>query len=204
MLRLLWKDILTQKRTFLILIAILVAFLLLNDGISFMWLGIWFSIVVAMNTFNIDEKANIQTLLNSLPYTRREIVSSKYIGALVFTVFNVCFIYIGDYLINGSKELFVWKEMLLIVGIVLLAVSFMFPFSFKFKSQYLLTGVMVSFVVYMVLANIFALNDKVREFVGHVLALSDTQLFLYGSGIILVIYLVSWLLSIRIYQRKAF
>ena len=204
MLRLLWKDILTQKNFFLIILAMLVVFLLMNDGISIMWIGTWFSIMVVMNMISIDEKASIQALLNSLPYTRKEIVGSKYIGAFIFTVFFVCIIYLGNFLINGSGEYFKWKEILLIVGIVLLAVSFMLPFTFKFKVQYLWVGFTVLFVAYFIFANLFALNDKLRALIGQILALSDIQLFLYASGIILAIYFASWLLSIRIYMRKAF
>ncbi len=206
MLRLLWKDIIAQKKTFLILLGMLVVFLLLSGGneVSSIWLGIWFSIVIVMNTFSIDEKASIQTLLNSLPYTRKEIVGSKYVGAVVFTLLFVCFIYVGDFLIHGSEEVFIWKEILLILGIVLLAVSFMLPFSFKFKSQYLLIGVMVLFAFYLALANLFAINDKIRELIAQILTLSDIELFVYASGIVLVIYFASWLFSIRIYRKKVF
>jgi ABC-2 type transport system permease protein len=43
----------------------------------------------------MDEKTSIHILLNSLPYTRKEIVSSKYIGACVFTFVIVFTIFMG-------------------------------------------------------------------------------------------------------------
>ncbi|RCK09630.1 hypothetical protein DT075_35620 [Bacillus licheniformis] len=53
--------------------------------ISPIWVGVVFSIVISMYAFSIDEKSSIHMLLNSLPYTRKEIVSSKYIVVVLFT-----------------------------------------------------------------------------------------------------------------------
>ena len=91
-----------------------------------------------MNAYATDEKSSIHMLLNSLPYTRKEIVSSKYIGAIIFTGMVVFTIFIGNLIIH--QEITMWKDILLIVSFVMIAISLMFPFSYKFKSQYMLIG----------------------------------------------------------------
>ena len=62
---------------------VLCVYLMLD--ISPIWVGVVFSIVISMYAFSIDEKSSIHMLLNSLPYTRKEIVSSKYIVVVLFT-----------------------------------------------------------------------------------------------------------------------
>jgi len=84
MFNLIRKDIVLQKITLLIMLPLLVVYLFLEN--SSVWGGIIFSIAIIMNAYNIDEKSSIHMLLNSLPYTRNEIVSSKYIGAFIFMV----------------------------------------------------------------------------------------------------------------------
>ena len=66
---------------------------------SSIWVGIIFCIVIIMNAFSMDEKTSINLLLNSLPYTRKEIVSSKYIGAIYFNCYVVT-IFIGNLIIH--------------------------------------------------------------------------------------------------------
>lgn len=168
------------------------------------YIGFLFSIAIIMSAFASDEKTSINTLLNSLPYTRKEIVSSKYIGAFIFLSLVVFTIFIGNLVIH--KEITIWKEILFIVCLVMVTISLFFPFSYKFKSQYLLIGTLVLFVLYLTVVNfIFQnINDKIREFVGMLLALQSSQLYLLVGCIVTALYVCSWLLSIRIYSKKIF
>lgn len=168
------------------------------------YIGFLFSIAIIMSAFASDEKTSINTLLNSLPYTRKEIVSSKYIGAFIFLSLVVFTIFIGNLVIH--KEITIWKEILFIICLVMVTISLFFPFSYKFKSQYLLIGTLVLFVLYLTVVNfIFQnINDKIREFVGMLLALQSSQLYLLVGFIVTALYVCSWLLSIRIYSKKIF
>ncbi|MEK5039414.1 ABC-2 transporter permease [Sporosarcina sp. FSL K6-3457] len=202
MFNLIRKDILLQKTTLLILLPLLVVLLFLED--SYVWIGIIFSIAIVMNAYSVDEKSASHMLLNSLPYTRKEIVSSKYIGTFIFIGLVVFTIFIGNLIIH--QEVMVWKDILLIASSVLVAISLMFPFSYKFKSQYMLIGGLASLAIYLVLIPLFIpnVNDKVREFVQMVLTLEATQLYLFIILLVTTLYACSWLLSIRIYERKVF
>lgn len=202
MFNLIWKDILLQKTTLMIMLPLLVVYLFLED--SSLYGGLLFSIAIIMQAFSSDEKASINMLLNSLPYTRKEIVSSKYMGAFVFIGMVVFTIFMGNLIIH--QEITIWKDILFLICLVMAAISLLFPFSYKFKSQYMLIGTLVSMVIYLVIIPFFIpnMNDKIRAFVQTVLTLPTTQFYLLIGLSVMVLYACSWLLSIRIYERKIF
>lgn len=201
MLNLIRKDMILQKKTLPFMLLFLFVYLFVNVSTS--WVAIVFCIVIIMNAFQTDETSSANLLLNSLPYTRKEIVSSKYIGALIFIFLTLLTIFIGNWMIH--REIMQWEVLLFITSIVMGLISFAFPFSYLFNSKYLLIGFGGVFVVYMVtLSFIPNLNDRVRELVQTVLSLDNSLFYL---GIILsvgLLYVLSWILSIRIYSRKVF
>ena len=93
MLQLIRKDIILQKYTLLVMLPILLLYLTLNYSV--VWIGIIFCIAIIMQSFSVDEKSTSHMLLNALPYTREEIVNSKYIGAGVFTFLILFIIFLG-------------------------------------------------------------------------------------------------------------
>lgn len=200
MYNLIRKDIVMQKKTLWILLPIQLVYLSLNIG--YVWIGFVFSIVIIMNAFSMDEKSSINTLLNSLPYTRKEMVSSKYIGVLVFTLIVISGLFIGNLILN--QELMAWKEIMLIISLVMIVASFILPFSYQFKSQYLLIASIVLFVIYMVIINMIFhnLNEVIMNFVEKLLSLQTLSFYLITSGSILILFACSWLLSIRIFKNK--
>ncbi|WP_016837680.1 ABC-2 transporter permease [Ureibacillus thermosphaericus] len=201
MLNLIRKDMILQKKTLPFMLLFLFIYLFVNVSTS--WVAIVFCIVIIMNAFQTDETSSANLLLNSLPYTRKEIVSSKYIGALIFIFLTLLTIFIGNWMIH--REIMQWEVLLFITSIVMGLISFAFPFSYLFNSKYLLIGFGGVFVIYMVtLSFIPNLNDRVREVVQTVLSLDNSLFYL---GIILsaaLLYVLSWILSIRIYSRKVF
>lgn len=202
MFNLVLKDILLQKKTLMILLPIL--FFYLFTGASTSYVAIIFCIAIIMNAFALDEKSSINLLLNSLPYTRKEIVSSKYIGAIVFIILVLLTIFIGNWIIHG--EIIQWKQLLFTISIVTIFVSLSFPFSYLLKSQYLMIAMGVSFVIYMIIANKFIpdINDRIREAVQTVLSFSNSQQYLLLFLPVVILYSFSWMLSIRIYSKKVF
>ncbi|UPW83122.1 ABC-2 transporter permease [Lysinibacillus sp. Ag94] len=204
MINLILKDVLIQKKLILFYIATIIIYLWAGVP-SLLFLGFLYSVIFILNAFAYDEKDNANILLNSLPYTRKEIVSSKYIGSLLFTTIFVFMIYVGNFLINGKGDLFIWKEMLLIIGLVMVVISFMFPISYKFKTQYLLIALSVLFGIYMLSISLLVpINDILRELARKFLTLQETQMYFVASMTVIILFIGSWLLSIRIYERKAF
>ncbi len=72
MLNLILKDILIQKNILIIYIATIILYLMVN--VPSVYIVFIYSIVFVLSAFSNDEKDNANILLNSLPYTRREIV----------------------------------------------------------------------------------------------------------------------------------
>ena len=202
MLNLIRKDIALQKKTLMIMLPLLLIYLTL--GPSTIFVGVLFCIAINMQSFSIDEKSSIHHLLNSLPYTRKEIVSSKYISAGVFTFLIVLTIFIGNLIIN--REITQWEPLFIIMGIVAVFISLAFPFSYLFNSRYLLFALGALFVLYIVVVNTFIpnLNDILREVIQMVLAFDHLLLYLGILLAIVIFYTLSWMFSIRIYSRKVF
>ncbi|GAB0171336.1 ABC-2 transporter permease [Lysinibacillus sp. CTST325] len=157
-------------------------------------------------SFSYDEKDNANILLNSLPYTRKEIVSSKYIGSLIYTSLIIFITYLGNFFLNGKEVLFLWKDILLIIGLVMVAISFILPICYKFKTQSLMIAVGTLFGIYMVIVNYLSptLKDTLKELIQKFLTLQETQMYFVAILTIIILYVGSWLLSIRIYTRKVF
>ena len=212
MFNLIRKDIIVLKNTILIFIPAILVYLVAD--MSSVWVGFFFSLVVIIGAFGTDEKPAINNFLNSLPYTRKEIVSSKYIGALIFTFIIVSALFIGNFIIH--KEIIDWKELVLIVGLVLLFVSFYFPFSYKFKGQYFLNGTLVIGAAALLVTNFILpklglviddrmnIGEKIEWIIQKLFSLQDVQLYGLIAIVIIVLYACSWLLSIRIYSKKVF
>lgn len=205
MVNLIWKDLLIQKWHIPLYIAI-IAFYFWIDISSLAWLGFIVSISFIMNAFYYDEKDNINILLNSLPYMRKQIVSSKYIGAILFTALFAGLTIIGSFIVNGMELDFSWKDVLQTFGLVMAWLAVIFPFFYKFKQQYLLIGAVIFFIIIMLTFKIviYFFNERFGGMIKWLVSLPDLQLYSSITFIILLLYSGSWLLSIRIYERKVF
>lgn len=204
MYNLIRKDLLVQKKIGLIYLAILVLYFMTNT--PFVLLSFFVSMSFIMNTSYYDEKDQVNILLNSLPYTRKEIVSSKYIGALVFTSMFIGIITIGNLIVKGNGANFLWKDILLVFGLVMATMAITMPLVYKFKQQHLLTGIFILVGIYMVTFKMIyaGFTEVFTEVIQWVRTLPEIQLYSFTGIIILFLYAGSWLLSIRIYERKVF
>ncbi|MGE7694946.1 ABC-2 transporter permease [Lysinibacillus sp. NPDC094177] len=204
MVNLILKDVLIQKKVILFYIATIIIYLLAD--VSPILIVFVYSLTFINMAFSYDDKDNANILLNSLPYTRMEIVTSKYVGALIFTALFLMITYIGNYLINGTGTSFSWKAILLIIGLVMVAISFMLPIFYKFKRQYLVIAAGALIGIYLVTIKFLVpnLNEILRELTQKFMTLQETQMYFIAILSIVILYIGSWLLSIRIYTRKAF
>ncbi|QPQ28863.1 ABC-2 transporter permease [Lysinibacillus sp. JNUCC 51] len=204
MVNLIFKDILIQKKVILFYIATIILYLLIN--VSLVKIGFLYSLAFITMSFSYDEKDNANILLNSLPYTRKQIVSSRYIGSLIYTSLIIIITYLGNFFLNGKETLFLLKDILIIIGLVMVAMSFILPICYKFKTQSLMIASGTLFGIYMVTIKYLfpSLNDTLRELTQKFLTLQETQMYFVAILTIIILYVGSWLLSIRIYTRKVF
>ena len=171
---------------------------------SVMLVGVIFTFAIVMSIFATDEKKSIQMLLSSLPYTRREVVTSKYIAAIVYLLLVISVIVMSNYLINQQQPN--WKAFLIVVGIVMLLVSFSFPFSYKFSSKYLQFAAIGLFMLYLFVLKFSVpnLHDEIRSITAKLLQFNDTQIVVGIGAVFCILYLLSWMLSVKIYEKKVF
>ena len=191
-----------HKYMLLIMLLGIVALMFVDSSV--MLNGIVFTFAIIMHIFSADETKPIQMLLSSLPYTRREIVSSKYIGAIVYLLLVISVIVITNYLIN--QQLPDWKAFLIVTGLVMLLVSLIFPFSYKYSSKYLQFVAIGLFILYLFVLKFVVpnLHDQIRMITARILQFSDTQIVAGIGVVICILYLGSWILSVKIYGKKVF
>lgn len=201
MWKLIFKDLYLQRKIFILLLPFLFLYLFIDA--SSIWIGIVFSCVLILQSFATDEKGTIHLLLNSLPYTRKEIVASKYIGALVFTFIVLTAIFIGNVLIH--RQMPVWKELFLILAVVIAFFSIAFPFSYLFNSNFLVIGFAIMFAVYLVLLKYVPnINDQIRELVNMIVHAENLQTYIFAAVVLLLVYCASWFVSVNVYLKKQF
>ena len=202
MVSLIVKDFIIHKKMLLAMLLGIIVYMFLNASVILV--GIIFTLAIVMHIFSYDEKKSIQMLLSSLPYTRREIVSSKYISTFIYILLVIGAIVISNFFVN--EQLPNWKQFIIVIGIVVLVLSFLFPFSYQFTSKYLLIGSFSFFGIYLLIGKFLVpnINDEIRSIIAKILEFNNTQIVI-GAGIMLsILYLLSWLLSIRIYEKKVF
>ncbi|WP_044641802.1 ABC-2 transporter permease [Risungbinella massiliensis] len=167
------------------------------------------SSMFVINSHYYDERGQTNLLLNSLPYSRKQIIGSKYIGGLIFTTITTLAtigIYSVAQLLGYPVAIPSLENVLLIYLLVMLFTAFYLPIFYKFTQRYLISIFSLLYILMMALAkNLYSFfADKIPN-IGSVFAsVSNWQLFLMATMFIFVIYAISWFISIRIYENKDF
>ncbi|WP_339215990.1 ABC-2 transporter permease [Solibacillus sp. FSL W8-0372] len=202
MYQLVKKDLIIHKKMLMGMFLVLLAYMYVDVQIIF--IGLIFSWTFALNIFSTDEKRPAQMLLSSLPFTRKEIVSSKYISAILFILLIILMITGGSLLFQQALPN--GLHLLMIAIGSLFIVAFIYPVSYKFASRYLNIAFFVCLAIYLVIVKFFIhnLNDRIRETFAKIMNLGESQLILYTGVILVITYSLSWLLSIRIFEKKVF
>lgn len=162
-------------------------------------LSVW-----SVNFMSADEISRWQQYSIILPYGRKTIVSAKY---LVILILNICSLIVVSlcYILSsaiGKTEFS--KDSLLILLISTVTVGFFYPIvalplNFQFNSEkgrqlivivnFLISGAII--ILITMTKDIISIPEKAVE-----------NLPLIVSAIIAVLFVLSWLLSIKIYEKK--
>jgi|SRR5690625_5029645 len=201
MLNLIRRDAILLKQDLLIFIPF-IAFFIIMDTHPVLTLLVA-SIFIPFNAFYYDKKSETNILLNSLPYTRKEIVASRYLGAIVYMVLAFGVTSLVFFVSNTSFSI---TDIAMAGGLFLLFAAFTFPLFYIFKPVYIFYVVLVSFlllagigppIVIFFAENLSAITDFIYS-------LSIPVLYTGATVAIMIIYAVSWLITFMIYQRKVF
>ncbi|KKB35491.1 ABC-2 transporter permease [Bacillus thermotolerans] len=201
MFNLIRRDVILQKKQLLMFIPFILFFIIMDAHPALIFLVA--SIFIPFNTYAYDEKAETNILLNSLPYTRREIIASRYLGAIVYMVLAVG---VTSLALAAFNKSFSMTDIAIGSGLFLLFAALTFPLFYIFKPGYISAAVMIGFlflagvgprIVLFIAEHTTAITDFIAS-------LSTPALYTGAAAAITALYAASWGVTHIIYQRKAF
>ncbi|MEQ8174519.1 MAG: ABC-2 transporter permease [Syntrophomonadaceae bacterium] len=171
--------------------------------------------ITVIGVAQAEYKNNSDIVINSLPLTRREVVAAKYLSILTFTV--IALVLVGvvgllfhfllpvlNYRLMNSVDVFTTT-----VSIILLA-SVSLPIYFKTSAQWTrVVNVVVFLVLFFAPAQLagYLVQNSQEPWVRSLAGLAGNQnwlLSLTGLAVLVVIILISYFISLRIYLNKDF
>lgn len=218
MLNLLVKDILIQKKNLYVsLIYILVGLFIFKDlgaGVLAV-LGIAIVYIMSQGAFYLDEKSNGEVLLNSLPISRKYLVTAKYFSAYIY-FFTMVIIYsiivkvievfgiITPPLSNVTIESLIaaYSSMVLIT-----AISFPAFFKYGFAKTRVLSIVIFAILFGGVSAYMAIIEELAHvELVQNIISIlqNDVTVNIVILASLVLLHYISYLLSVRFYENKEF
>lgn len=201
MFNLIRRDVILQKWQLLIFIPFIVFFIIMDSHPALTFLVA--SIFIPFNAFAYDEKAETNILLNSLPYTRKEIIASRYLGAIVYMVLAIG---VTSLALFVSSTSFTVQDIAIASSLFLLFAAFTFPLFYIFKSGYIYYVVLISFLLLAGIGPpiVMFLAEHLTAITNFIYSLSIPAIYTGAAVIVIFFYAVSWGVTTIIYQRKAF
>ncbi|TCJ01709.1 ABC-2 transporter permease [Cytobacillus praedii] len=201
MFNLIRRDVILQKRMLLTYIPFILFFIFMDKHPALIFLVV--SIFIPFNTYFYDEKAETNILLNSLPYTRKEIIASRYLGAIIYMGLSVVITSIALFVFNKP---FTVTDLAIGSGLFLLFAAVTFPLFYIFKSRHISSVVMISFLILAAVGPhiVSFLAKHLTTITDFIARLSIPALYTGAAVIIVILYAASWGVTTVIYQRKAF
>ncbi|MCB2353183.1 ABC-2 transporter permease [Clostridium estertheticum] len=222
MVNLIIKDILIQKKT-IIYALLYTAFMALSMSSVFPnGFGLYVMSPMVINylfiTFAVqyDDKNKSEVIINSLPLKRSDIVISKYISTFVFGIIGIiCSTLVGTIGNATGRLKFIgsislWNIVLVIMSICIFS-SIYYPVYFKFGVAKMKIFTVVIFMIFFLVPmnamsyviknpnNFFV--QKFNYFINNTSTLTQNSIAL---TIGLIIFMISLMISIHIYNNKEF
>lgn len=201
MFNLIRRDVILQKKQLLFFIPVILVFIIAGAPPILTFLVA--SIFIPFNTYAYDEKVETNILLNSLPYTRKEIIASRYLGAIVYMILAICVTSLALFVFDTP---FTMTDIAIGSGLFLLFAALTFPLFQILKPGYITTVVLISFILLTFLTRPVGLfvTEHLTGMIDLIVNLSVAILYTGATLITIGIYLTSWGITTVIYQRKAF
>ena len=201
MFNLIRRDVILQKKQLLLFIPFIVFFIIMDANPALIFLVT--SLMIPFNTYAYDEKAETNILLNSLPYTRTEIIASRYLGAIFYMILAIG---VTCLTLFAFSKPFSMTDIAIGCGYFLLFAALTFPLFYIFKPGYIFPVVIISFLLLASIGPriILFLAEHLTAITVFISNLSASALYAGATLSIMVIYVISWGITNIIYQRKAF
>lgn len=201
MLNLMKRDISVQKGLMLLYIPTILFLAFMN--FNTVLLVAFAMIYIPFNAIIYDSQVSTNMLLNSLPYKRSDIIAARYIGTIFQGLLCVLIALPFLYLFNVP---FTWGQLIFGVTLSLFFMAFSYPVMYAFDSKYLSTIILFVFAFSLALAQPFfhLFKKYFQDIFVQLMSLGQTQLMLYFIGMTLIIYCISWFVTLQFYKRRVF
>lgn len=197
---------LSSKRERLFLLLYIPFLILIVDSYDprylYLVILITYTYLISITPFSYDVSSKTSYIMNSLPISRREIVVYKYLSVFVYFVLTV--VYAGVYLwiINtlGIKNVdyFNFEMIKTAIPIIFISLSIVFPAYLRFEPKIAQIIHMVVFMTFFIgIVNLASLGDS--SMVAYFELISKE---IYILLISVVMYILSLLFSMKIYERR--
>lgn len=203
------KDILLLKKLLLLILGFIIFFFVLENPPAFAVAVAGFAFI--SNSGSFDDRSRSDLMWNSLPISRNKIVSAKYISVLIFGLFVIGLVTVLQvllyYLLKMYDQPFPEINQLIIGFLFILFVAAIYyPIFYKFGEKYARILMMITVLGTVILGNMVwhFIKQKVEKALEFFSQYSIEQLLVYGIVVTLLLYGISWALSIKIYKAKDF
>lgn len=189
-----------QGKTFLILIAFYFLLALQMHSSSF-FAALWVMLgaTLPISSIAYDEKAKWEKYALTMPISRKELVTSKYLLSLLFIIAGNIISLPVVYIIDGYFGMENLLIFLILVALGVIFNSIMLPFVFKFGSEN------SRIIMFLVVAIPFLIGYILQKMNVNVVSFLDTHekiIGIAGGVAAVLICLISYLLSVWIMERK--
>ena len=199
-----YKDVLMLTRSFRAYLAMTLFFIILAtirpDNSFWAVYGTFFFVTLVSSLMAVDEQSRWLSYCDILPLKRRDIINERYLLSLILTAVLVVLFLILSLIFRHADMPTVLVTAGMMVALSLLAISVSMPINVKFGTA---KGQMVrmTVIVVMVACGMFIINYA-GPITAILLQVKASVLLFSAAAVIVLIFALSWLLSIRIYEKK--
>ena len=220
MYKLIHKDIKLLVNYFVIAVPVsiffVITFTLVYPGFGYAMGAFGIAAMLVLIIPSIEAKNHTEIIINSLPVLRSEIILTKYLATFVYTAIGLLLVALTGILINfGIPSYHLpylnWQNVVITLISVSLLVSIYYPLFYRFNNQ-----VVILFLNVIVFQLIFFMpsfvNDYINEHINETLVQQLLQLNMHtpwalpllGTTIALMLLIISYLFTVKIYTAKDF
>lgn len=168
-------------------------------------------VMICISSFSYDEFNKWDSYAIGLPVTRSKIVQSKYIFTILVEIIAILIGILITYIIGLFNSSVAFNETVAyMIGVLFgisLFIAVMYPLMFKFGSQKgrIYIFVVVAAVVFLGFALKYILNIlNINLGISNLIEVVNNNMIIFSLIGIVVLLVVSYLVSLRIYKRKEF
>lgn len=215
MFSLIFKDIIIQKKTVSYMLLYIVVVIVFMDGLSsdalYVLITVTIAFAVSSGAFAIDEKYRSEMVMASLPITRSELVQSRYLSVFVYAAASILVMTLVGIMINICNIHFIKLNYITLLDVkrilaaCVLITSINYPMYFKYGYN---KAKIANFLIYfMFFTAVITISEnssegKIDSYLSFMSNLSNGSFQIIGGLALVLIFTVSYFISINCYEKK--